>query len=365
MIGIVFFCAMFAALARSRSQLSGRGRTMQSIPTAVAGLLFCVVTGGVLQAQPAWKVSGTLHIGGEGGWDYVTVDPANHRLFVTRTTHTMILDADSGKILGDVPGQKIAHGVAIVPKLNRGFITDGGGSGAVIVFDLKNYSVLGTLTAVPDADGIIYDAGTDRVLISAGDSNALLSFSPEIDPQSGKIDPAIPLGGAPEFLSANGQGKVFVNLEDKDVVAVVDLSARKVIARWPVAPGGQPVGMSIDPQEHRLFIGCRKPQQLVVMNTDNGKVEASLPIGAGVDATAFDKGQVFASCRDGSLTVANFKDGKLDLGQTVKTPEGARTLTVDRVNQRIYLPTAELEPATTGRPKAKPGTFMIVVVERR
>jgi hypothetical protein len=157
---------------------------------------------------------------------------------------------------------------------------------------------------------------------------------------------------------------VFVNLEDKDVVAAVDLNARKVIARWPVAPGGQPVGMSIDPTRHRLFIGCRKPQQLVVMNDDNGKVEGSLPIGAGVDATAFDRGQAFASCRDGSLTVANLKNGKLDLDQTVKTQEGARTLTFDRENRRIYLPTAELEPATTGRPKAKPGTFMIVVVER-
>jgi outer membrane protein assembly factor BamB len=120
----------------------------------------------------------------------------------------------------------------------------------------------------------------------------------------------------------------------------------------------------MDPKQHRLFIGCRKPQQLVVMNTENGKIEASLPIGAGVDATTVADGQAFASCRDGSLTVAALKNGKLELDQTVKTPEGARTLAVDRTNHRIYLPTAEFEPATTGRPKAKPGTFMIVVVER-
>jgi DNA-binding beta-propeller fold protein YncE len=306
-----------------------------------------------------------MHIGGEGGWDYVTADPDNHRLFVPRTTHTMIVDADSGKPLGDVPGQKTAHGVAIVEKLNRGFITDGGGSGAVIVFDLKTYAVLGTLAAVPDADGIIYDPGTDRILISAGDSNVLVTFKPDIDPQNGKIDPPIPLEGAPEFLAANGQGKVYVNLEDKSVVAVVDLNARKVIARWPVAPGGQPVGMSMDPKQHRLFVGCRKPQQLVVMNAETGKVEGSLPIGMGVDATAFHEGQAFASCRDGSLTGASIKNGKLQLDQTVKTPEGARTMAIDRTNHRIYLPTAELEPATTGRPKAKPGTFMIVVVERQ
>jgi len=334
---------------------------MRSFRAVVAGVFICVLTGGLVQAQSGWKVSKTLHVGGEGGWDYVTADPESHRLFVTRTTHTLILDTDSGKALGDVPGQKVAHGVAIVPRLNRGFITDGGGSGAV--FDLKTYSLLGRLAAVPDADGIIYDPGTDRVLISAGDSNALLTFKPDIDPQSGKIDPPIPLDGAPEFLAADGQGKAFVNLEDKDVVAVVDLNARKVIARWPVAPGGKPVGMSMDRTGHRLFVGCRNPQKLVVMNTENGTVEASLSIGAGVDATAFTDGQAFASCRDGSLTVAGLKNGKLELEQTVKTPEGARTLTVDTTNHRIYLPTAELEPATTGRPKAKPGTFMIVVVE--
>jgi len=338
---------------------------MRSLRAVISSLFVCLLTVALVQAQSGWKVSKTLHVGGEGGWDYVTVDPESDRLFVTRTTHTMILDADSGKTLGDVPGQKISHGVAIVPKLNRGFITDGGRSGAVIVFDLKSYNVLGKLAAVPDADGIIYDPGTDRVLISAGDSNALLTFKPDIDVQSGKIDPPIPLEGAPEFLAADGQGKAFVNLEDKNEVAVVDLNARKVIARWPVAPGGQPVGMSMDRKQHWLFIGCRKPQQLIVMNAENGKVEASIPIGAGVDATAFHEGLAFASCRDGSLTVARLKDGKLELDQTVKTPEGARTLAVDRTNHRIYLPTAELEPATSGRPKAKPGTFMIVVVDQQ
>ena len=338
---------------------------MRSFRAIVPALLVCVLASGSVQGQSGWKVSKTLQVGGEGGWDYVTADPDNHRLFVPRSTHTMILDADSGKILGDVPGQKIAHGVAIVPKMNRGFITDGGGNGAVIVFDLNSYSVLGKLTAMPDADGIIYDPGTDRILISAGDSNSLLTFKPDIDPQNGKIDAPIRLEGAPEFLAADGQGKAYVNLEDKDVVAVVDLNAHKVIDRWPVAPGGQPVGMSMDPKQHLLFIGCRKPQQLIVMTAENGKVEGSLPIGAGVDATVFHDGQAFASCRDGSLTVAGLSNGKLELSQNVKTPEGARTMAVDRTNRRLYLPTAEFEPATSGRPKAKPGTFMIVVVDRQ
>jgi outer membrane protein assembly factor BamB len=312
-------------------------------------------------AQSNWSVKQTFHIGGEGGWDYVTVDAANHRLFVTRSSHTQAIDTGTGKVLGDIPGQKGSHGVAIVPKLNRGFITDGGGTGAIVVFDLKTYAVLGKLAAMPDADGIIYDATTDTVLAVSGDSNALITFKPDVDPVNGKIDEPIKLPGAPEFLAADGMGKVYVNLQDKDQVAVVDLSSRKVVAQWPVAPGGKPVGMSMDVKHHRLFVGCRNPQKLIVMNAETGAIEAALPIGAGVDATAFVDGQAFASCRDGSLTVAGEKAGTFAVEQTVKTAEGARTM--GGAKGHIYLPTAELEPATTGRPKAKPGTFMIVDVE--
>ena len=316
-------------------------------------------------AQTNWTIEKTFHIGGDGGWDYVTADPANHRLFVTRTTHTQVIDADSGKVLGDIPGQKISHGVAIVPKLNRGFITDGGGSGAIIIFDLKTYAVLGKLAALPDADGIIYDRGTSLVLAVAGDSHALITIHPDVDPKNGKIDSPIDLGGSPEFLAADGHGNAYINLEDKDVVVHVDLNSRKVIARWPVAPGGHPVGMSMDQAHRRLFIGCRNPQKLVEMNADDGKVEGSVPIGSGVDATAYHNGQAFASCRDGSLVIAGGMGSSFAVQQTVKTASGARTLSLDAENARLYLPTAELEPATSGRPKAKPGTFMILVVGRK
>ena len=318
-------------------------------------------------AQSEWKVARTIHVAGDGGWDYLTVDSASHRLFVPRSTHTMVLDEDTGKVLGDIPGQKTAHGVAVVASVGRGFITDGGGSGAIVIFDLKTYAVLGTLTTVPDTDGIIYDAAENKVLAVSGDGGVLMTFRPDIDPINGKIDPPIELGGAPEFLASDGSGKVYINLEDKDVVAVVDLNTSKVVARWPVAPGGHPVGMSMDPKAHRLFIGCRNPQKLVVMNSETGKIVADLPIGAGVDATKVDTGQAFASCRDGSLIVAEEKSGKYVIAQTVKTPPGARTMGVDTAAHKIYLPTAEFEdqPAgSTGRPKAKPGTFMIVEVAR-
>ncbi|HEY5057018.1 MAG TPA: YncE family protein [Acidobacteriaceae bacterium] len=318
-----------------------------------------------LTAQTHWDVTNTMHIGGEGSWDYVTTDPATHRLFVTRSTHTQVLDEQTGKVLGDIPGQVRSHGVAIVPKLNRGFITDGGGTGAIVVFDLKTYAVLGKLAALPDSDGIIYDATQDRVLAVSGDVNALMVIKPDMDP-NGKIDTPIQLGGAPEFLATDGSGKVFVNLEDKDMVAVVDLKTNKVTARWPVAPGGHPVGMSLDAADHLIFIGCRKPQMLVAMNTETGKVEASLPIGAGVDATAFWNGQAFASTGDGAITVAGKQNGAWAVLQTVKTPAGARTMTADPGSHKLFLPTAEMEAATAGgRPRPKPDSFMIVVVEQK
>jgi DNA-binding beta-propeller fold protein YncE len=242
---------------------------------------------GVVAHGQTWSVTQSFPIGGEGSWDYLTVDPSSHRLFVPRTTHTQIIDEDSGKVLGDVPGQKGAHGVAVVPKLNRGFITEGGGSGAILVFDLTTYATLGSIKTAPDSDGIIYDAKQDRVLAVSGDAGILMTFPPDINPSTGEVT-SIALGGKPEFLATDGAGKVFINLADKDLVAVVDLKSAKVIARWPVAPGGSPVGMAFDHATGTLVIGCRKPQMMVFMSAATGKVTGSLPIGPGVDATQVD-----------------------------------------------------------------------------
>jgi hypothetical protein len=316
-------------------------------------------------AQARWEVTKTFHIGGDGAWDYVTIDPQTHRIFVTRTTHTMVIDGATGKVLGDIPGQTRSHGTALVPALNRGFITDGG-SGAILVFDLKTYAVLGKLGTMPDSDGIIYDQATDLVLAVSGDEGKLMTFKPDIDPVNGKIDPPIDLGGSPEFLAADRDGKAYINLADKDLVAQVDLKTRKVTARWPVAPGGHPVGMALDSRNHLLFIGCRDPQKLIVMSTEDGKVVADLPIGAGVDATKIDGAQALASCGDGTLTVVDQKNGKYEVEQVVKTADGARTMGVDPSTHTIYLPTAELQPPAPGqrRPRPKPDTFMIVEVEQ-
>jgi DNA-binding beta-propeller fold protein YncE len=318
------------------------------------------------QAQASWSVTNTAHIGGDGGWDYVAVDPATHRVFVTRSTHTQAIDGATGKVLGDIPGQVRSHGTAIVSALNRGFITDGGGSGAIVVFDLTSYAVLGKLATMPDSDGIIYDSAMNLVLAVSGDGAKLMTLKPDIDPMNGRIDVPIDLGGSPEFLAADDTGKAYINLEDKDVVAVVDLKTRKVVARWPVAPGGHPVGMAIDSKRHLLFIGCRNPQRLIVMSTDDGKVVADLPIGAGNDATSTDGAEAFASCGDGSVTVAGEKDGKWQVEQVVKTPSGARTMGLDPSTHTLYLPTAEFDAPAPGaaqkRPRPRPDTFMMVEV---
>jgi DNA-binding beta-propeller fold protein YncE len=314
-------------------------------------------------AQTSWKVLNTFHVGGPGGWDYVTVDAPNHRLFVTRSTHTQAIDENTGKVLGDIPGQIRSHGVALVPELNRGFITDGGGQGAIIIFDLNTYAVLGKIAAMPDADGIIYDAKQRVVLAVSGDGNALMTIRPDIDPKTGKMDSPIQLGGGPEFLAADGAGKVYINLEDKDMVAKVDLKTRKVEARWPVTPGGHPVGMAMDTAKRLLFVGCRNPQMLVIMNADTGAVVDSLPIGKGVDATKFDAGVAYASAGDGTLTTASMQGGKWEVVQMVKTAASARTMGVDEITHKSYLPAAEMLPAAgNARPQPKPDTFMIIEV---
>ncbi len=323
------------------------------------------------QAEPgasaagAFQVAMTLQVGGEGGWDYITVDPERHLLYVPRTTHTMVLDATTGKVVADLPGQQRNHGVALVPSVGRGFISDGK-DGSVTIFDLKTNKALGTVKAADDADAIIFDPASGKVLVSCGDAAAVVPISPDVDPKTGKADAPVALGGKPEALVADGKGKVFVNLEDKDQVVVVDTKMMKVVNRWPTAPGGAPVGMAMDREKRRLFVGCRNPAKLLVMNADDGKVLADVPIGQGCDAVRFDNGYALASCRDGTLTAAReTSPGKFTVVQTLQTRPGAKTMDVDPKTHLIYLPTAELgqDKDERGRPKPKPGTFMVLVVQ--
>jgi DNA-binding beta-propeller fold protein YncE len=342
---------------------------MNRFDLRLLSLPFAVLAAASAVSLPAravdYGIARILPIGGVGGWDYVTVDAKDGLLFVPRTTHTQVIDLGAGKVVADIAGQKHNHGVAIVRSANRGFISDGEG-GSVFIFDLKTDQVLGKIAVDQDADGIIYDPSSDRVLVVCGDAGTMIPISPHVDPAAGKADPAIDLGGKPEFLVSDGLGRVYVNLVDKGLVAVVDTKTMAVRNRWPTSPGGSPVGMSMDRAHRRLYVGCRKPQLMIVMNADDGSILASLPIGAGVDATRFD-GEGFASCRDGTLTVVGeTAPGKFAVLQSVATKPGARTMDVDLETRMIYLPTAEYgpPPAGGGRPAVIPGTFMIVAVGR-
>ncbi|MGA7870266.1 MAG: hypothetical protein WCA22_05135 [Candidatus Binatus sp.] len=314
----------------------------------------------------AYRVAATVAVGGEGGWDYATLKADGRVLYVTRTTHTMVVDVASGKLLADIGGQQGAHGVVLVPDAGRGFISDGK-AGAVQIFDLKTRASLGKVAAADDADGIIYDRASNRVLVFCGDAHQMVALAPDVNPAGGKAAATVDLGGKPEFAVADGKGKVFVNIVDKDEVAVVDTKAMKVVARWPTAPGMAPTAISMDRATRRLFIGCRN-NKLVVMNADDGKIVAEFPIGAYVDASAFRGGLAFASCGDGTLTIIReVSADKFELAQVVRTALGARTMAVDSTGEMIYLPTADLKfaPGSTAahpRPVPVPGTFRILVV---
>lgn len=307
-----------------------------------------------------YHVGQTFQVGGTGGFDYLTVDAKAKLLFIPRSTHTLVLDETTGKQIADIQGQTHNHGVALASKAGRGFISDG--AGFVHVFDLKNYQVLGKLKAPADADGIIYDKASDKILCVCGDSSCVVPISPTVDLATGSADAAIDLGGQPEYLAADGKGRVYINLENKNEVAVLDTKAMKVIARYPVAPGGSPVGMSYEKEDGLLFIGCRSPQLLVVMQASDGKVIASLPIGAGVDATACEDDVAFASCRDGTLTVARESKGTWSVAQTVTTRYGAKTMALDPKTHVLYLPTAEFSKGSNGKMVAKPDSFMVLTV---
>jgi DNA-binding beta-propeller fold protein YncE len=365
--GIEFVALIFRLRRQALFQLASSMNRLLRSPFASSLVLACLAFVSPLAAAPsdgAYHVARTFHIGGSGGWDYLTVDPEHHLLFVPRSTHTMVIDASTGKTVADIPGQKRNHGVALVPAVGRGFISDGG-DGSVVVFDLKTYRVLGKLKAEPDADGIIYDPESNKVLVVSGDGGVLIPISPDVDPVKGNVDGRIELGGEPEFLAADGHGHVYINLMNKNEVAVVDIKSASVVAHWSTAPGGSPVGMSMDRERRRLFIGCRNPAKMIVMSTDDGKVLADLPIGAGVDATQFD-GNALASCADGTLTVVSeTSPGKFEVVQTVATKPGARTMGLDSKTRAFYLPTAEFEtPVGKARPTAKPDTFMILEVAR-
>ena len=302
-------------------------------------------------------------------FDYITVDSAARRVYLSHGTEVKVIDADGGKLIGNISGLKQTHGVALASEFGRGFITDGG-QGKVIIFDLETLKVVGEAKAAPDADSIVYDPASKHVFSMNGDSKN----STVIDAKSGNVVGTVDLDGGPEFAVADSTGNVYVNIEDKGEVAAIDSSTLKVKSRWPVAPAGGPTALAIDTQHRRLFSSGREPAMLVVMDADNGKVIQSFPITAGADANVYEPetGLLFVSTRAGMIHIFHEDSpDKFSVVETLKTEFGAKTMGVDAKTHNLFVDTADFGPAaapTKEQPHPRPapilGTFHVLVYGR-
>jgi DNA-binding beta-propeller fold protein YncE len=326
------------------------------ILTAAAALL--------AQPSPSYRVTHTYVLGGDGSWDYVIPDPPNHRLFIARQTRLMVVDEDTGKLLGEVAGIDGAHGTAVAASTGHGFATSGNDQ-SVIMFDLKTFKTLGKIPAAEDADAILYDAPSNRVFTLNGDAHS----STVIDARQGTLITNIPLGGKPENGASAGDGKLYANITDTSEVVEIDAKTAAIVRRWSTAPCKQPVPMALDTAHHRLFSGCRSGV-MAVSDYQAGKVVATVPIGTGVDGAGYDaaSGDAFASNADGALTVIHQDTpDKYHVLESVPTPQGSRNMGLDPTNHRIFLVSAKFGPAPAGgrgRAPVLPNSFTLMVIER-
>jgi DNA-binding beta-propeller fold protein YncE len=304
-------------------------------------------------------------LGGSGGWDYLEVDPATHRLFITRATHVIVVDPDQGKIIGDIPDTQGVHGVAFADEFNKGFTTNGRTADSTI-FDLTSLKPLGRTATDKGTDAIIYDPFSKRVFTFNGQANTASA----IDAASGKAIGSFPLGGGPEFGAADGKGKMFVNLEDKSALVKFDSKTLEIENTWPLAPCESPSGLAIDAAHEILIVGCHN-KLMAFVDGNSGKILGTVPIGQAVDANRFDPiaGYAFASCGDGTLTIAHEDSpGNFSLVETIRTQRGARTMAIDYATHIVYLVAAELGPAPPStndnpqpRPSIVPDTFTLLI----
>jgi DNA-binding beta-propeller fold protein YncE len=327
----------------------------------VALLLTLTVHFAVSQIKTGYQIISVFHILSAGGYDYTTVDSASNRLYLSHGSQVNILDKKTGDSIGVVKTEKDVHGIALIQSLAKGYISNGT-LNSVLVFDLKTDSVLGHIPTGKFADGIFYDSYSNKVITCNGMSKNM-TF---IDPATDKAIATVQLTGWPEAAASDGAGKIYVNNAEKSEIDVIDASTYKVLAQWPLAPSKDPSGLAIDRETKRLFIGCGN-NKLVVMNGENGKIVASLPIGNECDAVGFDISlkTVYSSNGDGTLTIIKEEDADhFRVLENLNTKKGARTLAVDPSDHKIYLPFGEFEPKKAGsfRPSVIPGTFQVLVV---
>jgi DNA-binding beta-propeller fold protein YncE len=318
-------------------------------------------------AGPGYHVVTTYKLGGEGGWDYLITDADARRTYISRGTHVVVIDADTGKSVGDIADTPGVHGIALAPELGRGF-TSNGREGTVSIFDIKTLATSSKVKVGENPDAILYDPATKRVFTFNGRSQD----STAIDVATGKVLGTIKLDGKPEFAASDAKGGIWVNIEDKSELVAIDPNKLEVKAKWPLAPCTEPSGLAIDRKNRRLFAGCDN-KMMAVVDADSGKVLATPPIGDGVDATAFDpeRGLAFASCGgDGVLTVVKEDSpDKFSVAENVPTQKGARTMALDTKTHKAFVVTAQFGPRpapTTDNPHPRPAilpdSFVVLVV---
>lgn len=318
-------------------------------------------------AGPGYHVTTTYKLGGEGGWDYLTLDADARRLYISRATHVTVIDADSGKNVGEIADTPGVHGIALAPELGRGF-TSNGREGTVSIFDIKTLATSNKVKVGDNPDAILYDPATKRVFTFNGRSQD----STAIDAASGKVLGTIRLDGKPEFAASDAKGEIFANIEDKSELVAIDPNTLEVKSKWPLAPCTEPSGLSIDRKNRRLFVGCDN-KMMAVVDADSGKVLATPAIGDGVDATAFDPetGLAFASCGEGVLTVVKEDSPeKFSVAESVPTQQGARTLALDTKTHNVFVVTAKFGPPpapTADNPHPRrsilPDTFVVLMIK--
>ena len=334
------------------------------LPLVVLGLSFSAAA-----QDSSYFVAARLAVGGNGGWDYLSIDPNTHLLYLSRADRVTIVDTVSGKSVGEIPETAGVHGIALAPDLNRGFISCGKGN-IVKVFDVKTRAVLANVATGDGPDAILYEPHTRRVFAFNGRGRS----ATVIDAKTNSVVATIALAGKPEFARADGRGAVFVNIEDTAELAMIDARSAMLKSRWPLPKCEDPSGLALDAAHRRSFSTCAN-QVLAVLNMDSGQLVASVPIGKGVDGGEFDPAtqNVFSANGEGNMTVVHEIDpDHYMVQQTLSTQRGARTIALDTGAHRLYLPTAELSPPPPAseenahpRPAPIPGTFVVLVVQRK